>query len=668
MSHAVRGPNGAWDPFGSLNGMGTTETARAYDVAIAGLPDGSAQVLAIGTDSGIYHRTRRPDHTWTEFAPVNGSGTSATALGKDVAIAGMPDGSSQMVVTSTDGGIYHRIRYANGAWNEFTPLNGSGTSATAIGKDVAIAGMPDGSAQIVAIGNDGGIYHRIRYANGAWSEFAPLNGLGTSATAQGRDVAIAGMPDGSAQVVAVGNDGGIYHRVRFASGPWSEFAPLNGMGTSATAIATDVAIAALPNGSAHLLAVGPDGGVYQRDRYSNGVWSEFSAVPGLAPSSPVPSDVAAAGLPDGSSQTVVAGAQRTGTCSVARTQFQYQQPEGTPYRFGGGSGYPDVVPSSGTCVIRVSTGQRADLVSALSVATPGSTVFVDRDINLNNPTSSPVVVPEGVTLAGNRGSGGSLGALLYTTAAMGGGMISTGAGARITGLRIRGHDQSNCGSECAASKGIVTSSPRLEVDNNEIFGWTAEGIALRTGANDARIHHNFFHHNQKQEFGYGVTLEEGTPSNAVIEWNRFNNNRHAVSGHGTYGQSYEARYNLVLSQSVGHIFDMHGTPERHAGTSIKIHHNYILHTKFASVLIRGVPQNEGGAWIWSNCIARARQVSGVPENQTYAIAQSLNNLGGPFSGTSSSTQRFWSGYDPTGATKPNNFSYTAEMCGVKGDL
>ncbi|WP_043633738.1 hypothetical protein [Nonomuraea candida] len=114
------------------------------------------------------------------------------------------------------GGIYHRIRNAEGTgWSNFLPLAGAGTTQPAKGSDVAIAGMPDGSAHVVIVGADGGFYHQIRNAQGTgWSGFLPLMGGDGSQIARGSRVSAAGMPDGSLQVVVVGADGVIYSVMR----------------------------------------------------------------------------------------------------------------------------------------------------------------------------------------------------------------------------------------------------------------------------------------------------------------------------------------------------------------------------------------------------------------------------------------------------------------------
>ncbi|MBD0672094.1 glycoside hydrolase domain-containing protein [Streptomyces sp. CBMA156] len=296
----VRQSTGAWPGFGPLTGG--AGLFRGSEAAIAGLPGGSSQEVGLGLDGRLYHGVRAANGGWSGFAALPTDGMPTTQA-RRAGIAGLPDGSSQVVAIGSDGNVYHETRFANGSWSGFAPLPGVGTPTMAAG-DVAIAGLPDGSTQLLAIGNDGNVYHKTRFADGSWSGFAALPGVGTPTMAAGR-VAIAGLPDGSSQVLAIGNDGNVYHKTRFANGSWSGFAALPGVGTPTMAART-VGIAGLPDGSSQVAVIGNDGNLYHETRFGSGNWSGFTAVQGPAGVVTFPAQRAAiAGLPDGSSQLVV---------------------------------------------------------------------------------------------------------------------------------------------------------------------------------------------------------------------------------------------------------------------------------------------------------------------------------------------------------------------------
>ena len=327
MFHQVRDAAGNWSGFQPLAGFGTTQPGDARDMSVAGLPDGSSQVLIVGADGGVYHQVRGANGSWTGFQPLPGMGTTETAKASRVAIAGLPDGSAQVLIVGADGGIYHQVREADGDWTGFAPVAGMGTTDMAKGTDVAIAGLADGSAQILVIGADGGVYHEIREPDGDWTGFRPLAGMGTTDTAKGSRVAIAGLPDGSSQVLVIGADGGVYHQARYplryvipdenpnlvrvctdANGCWSGFKPLAGMGTTDPARGGDVAIAGLPDESAQVLIVGADGGVYHQVRDAEGRWTGFQPLAGQGTTDTAHgSGVSIAGLPDGTAQVTIVG-------------------------------------------------------------------------------------------------------------------------------------------------------------------------------------------------------------------------------------------------------------------------------------------------------------------------------------------------------------------------
>jgi len=277
---------------------------------------------------------------------------------------------------------------------------------------------------------------------------------------------------------------------------------------------------------------------------------------------------------------------------------------------GGGAGYRNVVTKGDY------TADNLDLLlEALSKATAGQTVFIpgETEIDLTARVYIEQLVleiPEGVTLAGNRGHGGSLGASLTSDALKTPVMIRAGGpNVRITGLRLRGpspkryldHHRRAFGPGGAGhqyyykfptSNGIVTKHPRLEVDNCEISGFSHAAICLTAGT-EHHIHHNHIHHCQYQGLGYGVSHDTAY---SLIECNLFDWNRHSIAGTGQPGSGYVACHNVELGVSLSHCFDMHGGRDRKdgtdiAGTSIEIRNN-TFRAEQTPVVIRGIPENK----------------------------------------------------------------------------
>lgn len=267
------------------------------------------------------------------------------------------------------------------------------------------------------------------------------------------------------------------------------------------------------------------------------------------------------------------------------------------------------------------------LLAALSRAQAGEVVFIPAETEIDLTARIYIEglvleVPAGVTLAGNRGQAGSLGALLTSDALDTPVMIrALGPDVRITGLRIRGPNKKRYMDHHSRSftrddsgdgyryhngqdprgghsyyyrfpdqRGIETVHDALRVDNCDLSGFGHSAVSL-TGGIDHQIHHNFIHHCQYQGLGYGVALADAF---AIIEHNRFDWNRHSIAGTGAAGSGYIARHNIELGTSLSHCFDMHGGRDRRDGTdiagrSIEIHHN-TFRAPETPIVIRGVPQ------------------------------------------------------------------------------
>ena len=277
---------------------------------------------------------------------------------------------------------------------------------------------------------------------------------------------------------------------------------------------------------------------------------------------------------------------------------------------GGGTGYANII-TKGDYVVK----DLDSLLDALSKAKAGQVVFIPPETVIDMTAriyidQLALEIPEGVTLAGERGNGKSQSALLTSDALKTPVMIrAAGPDVRVTGLRIQGpnpkryldHHRRSFGQggdgheyyyKFPTSNGIRTKYPRLEVDNCEISGFSHAGIYLTT-AEGHHIHHNHIHHCQYQGLGYGVCHNTAS---SLIEYNLFNFNRHSIAGTGRPGNSYVARHNVELGISLSHCFDMHGGRDRKdgtdiAGTSINIYNN-TFRAPQTPVVIRGVPEQK----------------------------------------------------------------------------
>jgi PKD repeat protein len=324
-------------------------------------------------------------------------------------------------------------------------------------------------------------------------------------------------------------------------------------------------------------------------------------------------------------------------------------PSGDP--IGGGAGYSDIITETDSRVTYV-VSTKEQLLSALSNATSGDVVFVKGTANINMD-GTHFHIPAGVTLASDRGNAGSLGARLYATVHTAEATYPIqihGNNTRITGLRIEG-DYGGAdrvgpdGNGYQQRSGIYIGSmygnyTGLEVDNCEIYNWSAEGVAVYwnsekdSGRINANVHNNYIHHVQSNGLGYGVGTYGG---HTLITANLFDWTRHAISGHGMKNETYVAKYNIYLG-GTSYItnpiynstlakhgqFDVHGYPH-HPGDAWQssdqyignytVQYNTFLNFKNFALVVRAKNYDGTGIYFDHNIIEEAATHSIPPVGQ-----------------------------------------------------
>lgn len=225
-----------------------------------------------------------------------------------------------------------------------------------------------------------------------------------------------------------------------------------------------------------------------------------------------------------------------------------------------------------------------------------------------------LVIPEGVTLMGGRGPtvpGGML-EMSHRGKKV---MLSLGSSSRVTGLRLRGYNQTDRHARSDPSRAIaISGSTDVLVENNEIFGWPHSGVYVTGPYADRgaapRVTRNFIHNNVQCGDGQGVQL--AGKGFARIDHNLFDYNRHDV-GSLWDADGYLAELNFSLTSGPkclpGHAlqyynqhYDMHGQFAGYhgqAGTFVEIRRNtirgaqeyYALYNRPAFWL-RGTPRDK----------------------------------------------------------------------------
>ncbi|MFF4983921.1 hypothetical protein ACFY3O_28235 [Streptomyces sp. NPDC001046] len=300
----TRKADGSWTEPSALRGAGESFRFVGKRQAVGAMPDGGVQVLGIGIDGNIWHNIRRADGGWQGWNALPAADNKSLGFAaEDVAITGMPGGSAQIAAVGKDGYLYHNLRRADGSWQGWAAVPG-GDNGLLKATRVAAAGMPDGSTQILVFGGDGRMRLGTRAAGGSWSSWSVVPGV-NAADFAGPALSIAALPNGDAQIAAIGNDGNIWHTVHRADGTWTDWGAPTGVNTAAMG-ATAVSITGLPNGDSQIAAVGRDGNVHHAVRHRAGDWTPFRPIGGLRGAGTFAADqVGIAGLPDGSSRLVL---------------------------------------------------------------------------------------------------------------------------------------------------------------------------------------------------------------------------------------------------------------------------------------------------------------------------------------------------------------------------
>ncbi|MFJ5810896.1 CehA/McbA family metallohydrolase [Streptomyces sp. NPDC093093] len=309
LFHTERRPDGSWGSMRPLPGAGADDPSfAAVQCAAAGMTDGSVVVLGIAPDNGLWTTTVRGTATLRPWQRIAGPDGSAGFTVREADIAAFPDGTCQIVATAMDGTTLHQQRRADGGLPGFQAVPGFTANSRWGTTKVSIAAMPDGSAQLLGYGTDGAMYHCVRGRDGAWSTWGRMAGHKGAPTFSGPALSIAGMPDGSSQVLAIGLDGMVYHQIRRPDGSWSGFQAPQGV-TTATMGASAIGITGTPDGSAHIVAVGLDGRIWHNIRKPDGSWTPFRQIPGPNGSDPFPAgQVRITTLPDGTTHVTAISA------------------------------------------------------------------------------------------------------------------------------------------------------------------------------------------------------------------------------------------------------------------------------------------------------------------------------------------------------------------------
>jgi hypothetical protein len=251
--------------------------------------------------------------------------------------------------------------------------------------------------------------------------------------------------------------------------------------------------------------------------------------------------------------------------------------------------------------LAVLVDDRAGLVGELNEEWSGTKlVYVADDAVIDLSAYDELPLKAGLTLMSGRDKLNE-GALLATHYFSDHLFIVKGNNVQVKGLRFRGPSGSSEADQLTTKgiyfnigsivKTLSKDTPlSLLIEGNEFYQWTHAAVFIenrvrafddglkiidKDTADRIRITNNYFHHNQRQDTGYGIEIAGYTY--VYIDRNTFDYNRHAIASTGGRGyiiegygpeHGYKAYLNLTLP---GH------TDQCYAGVCVTDTHNFDVH-------------------------------------------------------------------------------------------
>lgn len=263
--HTVRGTDGNWSSRGNLKsqlGLAAATTA----VAATHEKNGNDQYIIATADGGLWHTARFADGSWQPKANLRATLGLTTATAAVTAVA---DGSGavQFLIATSDGTLWHTIRFANGAWQ----AKGNLTTKFGLARASAVTSVSDGTgaAEFAIATSDGGLWHTARFGDGTWMSRGDLRAklglpLGTVTLAAARGL-------GGSEYVIGTSDGGLWHTIRATDGSWQAKGDLRAK-FGFTAATRSLGAVADGGGAVQFVIATSDGGLWHTIRSSNGSW------------------------------------------------------------------------------------------------------------------------------------------------------------------------------------------------------------------------------------------------------------------------------------------------------------------------------------------------------------------------------------------------------------
>jgi hypothetical protein len=284
--HTIRYRDSSWQLFGDVEGP-AGDIGAIRDVACATV-DNELHLCAVTDDGHLWHTIRYKDGSWQKFGDVEGpAGDRGNFVKVDAAEAYVSVdepphtkvyGELHVCGVTADGRLWHTIRYRDGSWQLFGDVEGPAGDMGAV-RDVACATTMENQLHVAGTTTNGRLWHTIRYRDGSWQKFGDVEEqAGDRGKFVGVDVAAI---DWGLHVCGVTDDGHLWHTIRYGIGTWQLFGDVEGpagdRGSFASVSAGETGV-----GDLHVAGTTADGHLWHTIRYKDGTWQLFGDVEGPA--------------------------------------------------------------------------------------------------------------------------------------------------------------------------------------------------------------------------------------------------------------------------------------------------------------------------------------------------------------------------------------------------
>jgi hypothetical protein len=216
----------AWQPFSDLTVVIGNQPSGPTELSIAGAPDGTVHVCAIGgIKSHVWHTMRPLNQSWTPWVDVTAATGTKWFFHAACSVTTTTPYQVHMTAVADQGGTatrtFHAVRTPSGTWTglgDLTSAAGGSTSypttdCSAIGQELH-----------VLLNASPALQHAKRFGDGSWTGFGNVLAQTGAVPGGGPWDASSARVGGDLYVAASGGavaDDDLFYTIRFANGSWA---------------------------------------------------------------------------------------------------------------------------------------------------------------------------------------------------------------------------------------------------------------------------------------------------------------------------------------------------------------------------------------------------------------------------------------------------------------